>query len=176
MKKKHLTAFVFASVLMAGALAFMLTSTPQAADGTIQANVSVATVVTVTGVDALVFGLISAPSTGTEAWTVNAANGPLVKSGASSSADLDLADHSRGSFTVSGDALASVAYSCAVTTNFSDANLSLLSCSVSPASPTALSGTGALTVLIGGQLQIGFGAAPGLHADAVVTLSADYTP
>ena len=177
--KKNLTAFVIVGLLLAGVAAFVLPTSIEADTGTIQANVTVAEAIAVAGVDALVFGLLSAPSTGSDTWTVNATNGPLVQGGATSSVDLDLVDHSRGSFTIGavGAASESVTYSVAVTTDFGDGSLSLGALQMDPPSPSLLDAiTEDLTVLIGGTLTISAGAAPGLHSDAVITMTADYTP
>ncbi len=178
MKTKHLTRLVMVSLLMAGLLTFVATST-KAITGTIGSTVNIECAVEIaSNGGSLDFGYLAAPGNGLcDVWTVSPINGVgLVHSGTGNGTDFLSGDHSAGSFTLTGSE--PIIYSVAVTTDFSDGNLTLSNLTLDPLSPQDPSPmTGdclTLPVSVGGDLQVCPGAAQGLHNDAVITITANY--
>ncbi len=178
MKTKHLTRLVMVGLLMAGLLTFVATST-KAITGSISSTVTIECAVEIAANGgSLDFGYLAAPGNGNcDVWTISTTDGAsLGHSGSGNGTDFLGSDHSRGSFTLTGSE--PITYSVAVSTQFSDGNLTLSNLTLSPTSPQDPSpSTGACTTLpvaVGGDLQVCPGAAQGLHNDAVITITANY--
>ena len=170
MKKTYLAKLAIVSFTVVAAFAFMGTST-QAETGTVASTVSIATPIVITGDSALAFGVFTAPSTGSQTWTIAASDGAL-RTGGGDGVDLFNDDHFRGVFTIDGENDATVTYSVAITNNFGGTGLALSALTVNPTSTNALSGSGSLTVGVGGTVTIDTGASSG--SDALITLTANY--
>jgi hypothetical protein len=159
--------------------AALLLATPsiRAGEGTTPASVTIAEPITVTGVDPLDFGDLTAPTTSVSTWTVSSLDGTMSQTGDLTSTDLYANDHNRGSFQILGTPFLTVNFTVTVSTDFADPNLSLTAVEVYPSSPQSLpdnGGVGLLDVQVGGQLSINPGVAAGVHNDAVITMVANY--
>ena len=170
MKKTYLAKLAIVSFTVVAAFAFMGTGA-QAETGTIAATVSIAIPITIAGDSDLVFGVFTAPSSGSETWTIGAATGDIT-TGTSDGVDLFTDDHSRGLFTISGENDAAVTYSVAKTSDFTDAGLSLTTVSWT-STLTNLSSSGDLVVGVGGTVTIQSTAGSGGDT-AEITLTANY--
>ena len=170
MKKTYLAKLAIVSFTVVAAFAFMGTAA-QAETGTISATVSIATPIVITGDSALAFGVFTAPSSGSQTWTIAASNGAL-STGGGDGVDLFNDDHSRGVFTIDGENDATVTYSVAITNNFGGAGTTLSALTVNPSSTSVLSSSGSLTVGVGGTVTLTDAAADG--SPALITLTANY--
>lgn len=170
MNKTYLAKLAIVSFTVVAAFAFMGTRA-QAETGSISSTVSIATPVTIVGDSALIFGVFTAPSTGTDNWTINASTGVLTYTGTGDGIDIFADDHHRGGFTINGEAGATVTYSVAITTNFGDANTTLSALTINPTSTSVLT-AGSLVVGVGGTVTLLTTAASG--TPAVITLTANY--
>jgi hypothetical protein len=171
MKKKHFAGLAIGA-LMVALVAFML-PTAQAADGTIEANVTLYTGLSVTQAQALAFGVIIVPTTGCNQWYLDPTNGAMPQTGAGDGGDPFPMDHSAGAFKITGNMNTAVTYSI---TDFTDANITLtvVNADLNPLVGTTLDGSGEANVDVGGTLEVCAGAAAGLHSDALVELTANY--
>jgi hypothetical protein len=161
-----------------GLFALILLATPaiRAEEGTIPASVTIAEALTVEGLNPLEFGMLTAPSTSEAQWMLYPQEGSALfhYSGDLTSIDPIPNDESHGTFRILGTPNMSVNYTVSVTTDFANANLSLLSVGDSPDSPQVLDANGEVVVNVGGWLSILPGAAIGVHSDAVITMVANY--
>ena len=154
--------------------AFTFIGTPaQAAD--IDATATIATPIIVSGDSNLVFGVFTAPSSGspTQKWRLDPVTSALTVEVAGDGLDLFADDQHRGTFTVTGENNANFTYSSVSISNFPDAFVRLGGITFDPQSSIGLDGTGNLTVGLGGVLELDFGAATTTHT-ATITLEVSY--
>ena len=170
MKKTYLAKLAIVSFTVVAAFAFMGTAA-QAAEGTVASTVSIAIPVVVTGDSDLVFGVFTAPSTGTQTWTIAASDGALT-TGGGDGVDLFNDDHGAGGFTIDGENDAVITYSVDITTNFGGTGTTLSALTLNPTSTTALNSSGELVVGVGGTVTLTDLAATG--SAALITMTANY--
>lgn len=177
MKTQQITRCVCTVLVIFAVVAFMLPPI-RAAEGTIDASVTISIPLEVNPVDVLGFGTLTPPTDLNVCafWTLNAFNGLVLTSGEGE--DPVALDHGRGMFRLTGDPGAAVTYSLAVTTQFGDADLTLTvsADNVNPASGAVVldATTGILEVQFGGVLQICDEVAIKTHNDARITMTANY--
>lgn len=171
MKKTYLAKLAIVGFTMAIAFAFMGTGA-QAETGTISSTVSIATPITINSDSNLIFGTFTAPSTATDAWTINASTGALTFTG-TDGVDIFTNDHHRGGFTINGENSAAITYSAVRTVDFTDAALSLTAVTLNPSAASNLNSSGVLVLTVGGTVAIGTAAVSGADV-ATIELTANY--
>ena len=174
MKATNFLKLAMAAALVIG-IGTMVSQDTKAETGTIGSSVSIGIPVAISGDFDLLWGTLVAPSSGTDNWTINCAG---ALSGGASVNDLFPTDHQIGQFTISGEPLASVTFSVAVTSgldfNSGDANLLLKDPVACVTSPDDLDGSGDLVVEVGASLDVSAGANSGSHTDGEITMTANY--
>ena len=177
MKTQQITRCVCIVLVIFAVAAFLLPPV-RAAEGTIDASVTISIPLEVAPVDVLGFGTLTPPTDLNVCafWTLNAFNGLTLTSGEGE--DPVALDHGRGSFRITGDPGATVSYTVAVSKQFGDPDLTL---TVTDANVNPLSGaqildatTGILLVEFGGVLQICDEVVVKTHNDARITMTANY--
>lgn len=126
--------------------------------------------VTVTNTQDMDFGEIAAPSSGSQNFVMAAATG-VITPGAGDGAAYGTP--TAASFDITGTASASVSTSAVVTTDFSDASLTLGTLTTAGDTST-IPGGGSGTITVGGTLNVITGISAGTYNDAVITLTVDY--
>lgn len=177
MKTQQITRCV-CTVLVIFAVAAFLLPPIRAAEGTIDASVTISIPLEVNPVDVLGFGTLTPPTDPNVCafWTLSAFDGLVLTSGEGE--DPVALDHGRGMFRLIGDPGAAVTYSVAITTQFADPDLTLTvsADNVNPPTGTVILDdiTGILEVQFGGVLEICDEVVVKTHNDAVITMTANY--
>ncbi len=166
MKKTDFAKYANIGLLVAGVVAFTAPSAEAVSD-TINTNVQISPAIAITGVDSLVFGTFSAPTSGLATWTVAATDNTMTEDVTTDSVDFITDDHSRGTFDVTGANAASYTISTSVSSAFSGTGVTLTAINTFPTTPGTLSGSGAQTVQVGGTVTIAVGAASGLRNGSI---------
>ena len=141
-----------------------------AASDTGSGEVNILSAVTVTNTQGMDYAGIIAPSVGAQNFVMDAATG-VITPGAGDGAAYGTP--AAGSFTITGNASQAITSSVVVTTDFSNASLSLGSLALAGDTVT-IPGGGSGTITVRGTLNVVSGVVAGSYADAVITLTVDY--
>ncbi len=173
MKKTPVAKLIIVSLMLVSAVAFV-SPTTQAASQPMGASVTLSELpLDLTLLQDMYFGGLTIPTDVNAIWTLSAI-GVLSKTGGNSQHPL-LGDHRVGSIRITGQPGTSVNFAVAVTTDFAGPELTLSNLSTNFPSPKVLSDPGGVfSVGVGGVLTITPAATPGLHNDAIITLTANY--
>ncbi len=174
---------IISALAILGVLAFASTNTQAvivyAPTGTINSSVTIECPALVgTNGGTLAFGLIAAPTAGSDLWTLPATGGGLSHSGTGNGFEFPTPGASRGEFIIKGSE--PVYFTVEVTTDFPTTELNLLSplllSGTSPIDPTPLPddhNCAEVTVFVGGTLEV-FPTAPTGAQVAIITITAHY--
>ena len=148
----------------------LLASPALAGSDTGGGTVEILAAVTVTNTVDMDFGEIVAPTSGTQDFVMAAATGAVTPGAGDGSA---YGTPAAASFTVTGDASHAITSSAVVTTDFTDASLTLGSLTTAGDTAT-IPGGGSGTITVGGTLNVTNGISTGTYNDAVITLTVNY--
>ncbi len=164
----------FTSRILAAALTLSmglaLTGPAHAASDTGTGQLDILAAITVTNTAAMDFGDIIPPTSGNQDFVMAAATGAVTPGAGDGTA---YGTPAAASFDLTGTASQAISSGAAVTTDFSDASLTLGTLTTS-GDTTAMGGGGTGTITVGGTLNVTTGIAAGAYADAVVTLTVNY--
>ena len=174
MKFNLITKFALVACLVIG-LAAISVPRGEAAEATVTSTVEVSAIeVTVTGVQAVAFGLLAPPVGVADFWIINSCD-PGALTGPAGR-DIFPLDHSRGEFIIVGQPSFVVEYSVAVLNQFASTFLTLIltGADLCPTSPRNLGVSGQINPEVGGTLQVNPGIPGGIYNDALIQMTADY--
>jgi hypothetical protein len=133
-------------------------------------TVEILAAVTVTNTADMDFGEIVAPTSGNQDFVMAAATGAVTPGAGDGEA---YGSPAAASFTITGDGSHAITSNAVVTTDFTDASLTLGSLTTAGDTAT-IPGGGTGTITVGGTLNVTSGISTGTYNDAVITLTVNY--